>query len=223
MNLNLVLPDIDRDERVTDSSDASQWFTPPAIARRMVAWAGAIPARQILEPSCGSGNIVAACRERWEFASIEAVELDPFYVAKARDRFHGDPRTAIFRGSFLDQQPIGEGFDISVMNPPYEDGLDGRFLAKAMDLSDRVIALVRLAALVGQARTEAVWSRCQSSGDFVLRGLALFAARPRFEAGRAVGDREDGGSAKADFCVVKLSRRTDDEHGFEVPTQVEWW
>lgn len=218
--MNLCLPGIDRTERVTDMTDASQWFTPMAIAHRMVRWCGDIKPDAILEPSCGSGNLIAACRERWTYATIEAVELDPFYVDKARDRFAEDVRTNIFGGSFLDAQPIGDSYDLCVMNPPYEDGLDGKFLAAAMDRSKRVVALVRLAALVGQARTEAVWSRCAPGGDFVLRGLALFAGRPRFEAGRAVGDREDGGSAKADFCVVKLSRRVekDDERTF-----VEWW
>lgn len=218
--MNLTLPGI-ADERVDE--DRSTWFTPLPIARRMVAWAGAVQPRSILEPSCGSGNLIKACRERWTHATIEAVELDPHYVDRSLDRFAGDVRTHILRGSFLDVQPIGDSFDLCVMNPPYEDGLDGRFLARAMDVSDRVIALVRLAALVGQARTEAVWSRCRPDGDFVLRGLALFSGRPRFEAGRSIGDREDGGSAKADFCIVKLSRRTADERGVDVPTHVEWW
>lgn len=218
--MNLTLPGI-ADERVEE--DRSTWFTPMPIARRMVSWAGSIQPRSILEPSCGSGNLIAACRERWTHATIAAVELDPFYVGNARDRFGDDFRTSVYGGSFLDPPQIVDSFDLCVMNPPYEDGLDGKFLARAMDISDRVIALVRLAALVGQARTEAVWSRCRPDGDFVLRGLALFAGRPRFEAGRSIGDREDGGSAKADFCVVKLSRRTEPERGVDVPTHVEWW
>ena len=218
--MNLTLPGI-ADERVDE--DRSTWFTPLPIARRMVAWAGAVQPRSILEPSCGSGNLIAACRERWTHATIEAVEFDPFYVEKARDRFAHDVRVNVFGGSFLDVQPIGDGHDLCVMNPPYEDGLDGKFLTKAMNESQRVIALVRLAALVGQARTEAVWSRCRPDGDFVLRGLALFSGRPRFEAGRSIGDREDGGSAKADFCVGKLSRRTAYERGLDVPTHIEWW
>ncbi len=219
--VNLTLPGLDIAQRVDE--ERSQWFTPMPIARRMVAWAGCIRPDAVLEPSCGSGNLVAAVRERWEFTTIEAVELDPFYVGNTRARFDDDFRTSVYGGSFLDHPPIGDSFDLCVMNPPYEDGLDGRFLAKAMDVSDRLIALVRLAALVGQARTEAVWSRCKPDGDFALRGLALFAGRPRFEAGRAIGDREADGSAKADFCVVKLSRRTADEHGHDIPTHVEWW
>lgn len=218
--MNLTLPGI-ADERVDE--DRSTWFTPMPIARRMVAWAGSIQPYSIIEPSCGSGNLIAACRERWTHATIEAVELDSHYVDKARERFEGDTRTNIFRGSFLDMHPIGDSFDLCVMNPPYEDGLDGKFLARAMDASDRVIAIVRLAALVGQARTEAVWSRCRPDCDFALRGLALFSGRPRFEAGRSIGDREADGSAKADFCVVKLSRRTEPERDVDVPTHVEWW
>jgi predicted RNA methylase len=220
--VNLTLPGLDLAERVVDV-DGGQWFTPMPIARRMAAWAGSIMPTSILEPACGSGNLIAACRERWSGTVIEAVELDPYYADRTRDRFADDYSVSVYTGSFLDSQPVGDSHDLCVMNPPYEDGLDGRFLARAMDLSDRVIALVRLAALVGQARTEAVWSRCQPGGDFALRGLALFAGRPRFEAGRAIGDREDGGSAKADFCVTKLSRRTADERGLDIPTHVEWW
>lgn len=219
--MNLCLPGVGMDERVTE--DRSSWFTPMPIARRMVAWAGSIKPSSILEPSCGSGNIIAACRERWAYATVEGVELDPHYADACRSRFFGDARTSIFGGSFLDKQPIGDSHDLCVMNPPYEGGLDGLFIAHAMDLSQRVIALVRLAALAGQARHEGVWSRCSPSGDFALRGLAIFAGRPRFEAGRSIGDREDSGSAKADFCAVKLSRRTDDEHGIDIQTHVEWW
>jgi len=218
--MNLTLPGI-ADERVDE--DRSTWFTPMPIARRMVSWAGSIQPYSILEPSCGSGNLIAACRERWEFAAIEGIELDPHYCSELRGRFRDDSRTRVYRADFFDHPPVGNRFDLCVANPPYEAGLDGKFLARAMDLSDRVIALIRLQALAGQARHEGVWSRCRPEGDFALRGLAIFAGRPRFEAGRSIGDREDGGSAKADFCVVKLSRRTADERGLDVPTHVEWW
>jgi len=221
--VNLSLPGLDVSRVVREDHDAGQWFTPMAIARRMVAWAGSLQPDSILEPSCGSGNIVAACRERWLGTLIEAVELDKHYADASRDRFADDYSTFVFDGSFLDSPPINDHFDLCVMNPPYEDGLDGKFLSRAMDLSDRVIALIRLQALAGLAREDAVWSRCKTHGDFAMRGLAIFAGRPRFEAGRAIGDREDGGSAKTDFCVVKLSRRTDEERTKYIGTHIEWW
>lgn len=222
--MTLSLPGMDVAQRIREDHDASQWFTPMPIARRMVAWAGLIKPARILEPSAGSGNLVAAIRERWERAEIDAVELDRHYYHQLCDRFFDDRNMRISAFDFLSFVPdVDDLYDLCVANPPYEDGLDGRFLAHAMDMSDRVIALVRLAALVGQARTEEVWSRCQDDGDFAMRGLALFAGRPRFEAGRAVGDREDGGSAKADFCVVKLSRRSPEEMGKAIATHIEWW
>ena len=221
--MTLTLPGLDTAQRHREDADASQWFTPLPIARRMVAWAVSIKPSSIIEPSCGSGNLIAACRERWSNAVIEGVEMDPHYADACRQRFSDVAWTYVFTASFFDWEMVGGPHDLCVMNPPYEDGLDGRFLAHAMDLSQRVIALVRLAALAGQARHEGVWSRCSPSGDFALRGLAIFAGRPRFESGRSIGDREDSGSAKADFCVVKLSRRTDDERGVDIPTHVEWW
>lgn len=235
--MNLSFPGMDLAPIVRSESDAGQWFTPADIAWRMRRWAGNAPIRFALEPSAGSGNLVHALHIRQsgngeqEFSSteIDAYEIDPHYAAKLRARFPHDPDfnsggdITVHQADYLSAPRAGVPYDLGLANPPYEDGKDGAFLAKMMDDCQRIIALVRLAALVGQARTETVWKRCQPGGDFALRGLALFAGRPRFEAGRAIGDREDGGSAKADFCVVKLSRRTEAERGVDVPTSIEWW
>lgn len=234
--MTLALPGLDIAQRHREDADASQWFTPMPIADRMWRWSGLATIRTVLEPSAGSGNLIHAAiysrrsegirdvlgddRSR---VRVTAHELDGHYVDRMRERFRSDSLVDVRAGSYLDAPAPDDLYDLALMNPPYENGLDGKFLAKAMNESQRVIALVRLAALVGQARTEAVWSRCRPDGDFVLRGLALFSGRPRFEAGRSIGDREDGGSAKADFCVVKLSRRTEPERGVDVPTHIEWW
>lgn len=221
--MTLSLPGMDVGQRTREDHDASQWFTPMPIARRMVAWAGAIKPLNILEPSSGSGNLVEAARERWPSAHIDAVELDGFYARRLRE-WRDDSKLHVYHADFLDfRPPFDDLYDLCIANTPYEDGLDGRFLAHAMDLSERVIALVRLAALAGQARHEDVWSRCLPDGDFAMRSLAIFSKRPRFEPGRAIGDRDEEGSARADFAVVKLSRRAEHERGREFPGFVEWW
>lgn len=232
--MNLVFDGFGRDERIP--VDRSQWFTPQPIADRMMRWSGLAPIRTVLEPSAGSGNLVhSATRSRRPEGMCEilgsarsntlvtAYELDPYYVEKLSHRFAGDAGVDVRQGSYLDAPGPEELFDLGLMNPPFEDGLDGVFLAKAMDECQRIIALVRLVALAGKERAEKVWSRCQPDGDWALRGLAVFSERVDFIAGRAIGARKEGESAKADFAVVKLSRRADHERGADVPCFPEWW
>lgn len=214
--MNLTFEGFGRDERVNE--DRSQWFTPPDIAWRMVRWAGAISPERILEPSAGSGNIVAACRARWEHAEITACELDPYYVARLRERFAGDAHVHVVECDYRDLQAEAPIFDLVVMNAPYEGGLDGVFLAKAMRESLRVIALQRLAALAGAERHRLAWGRV--GDEWRMPGLAIFSSRPVFQAGRCIGNRVDGGSSSTDFCVAKLSR-VDVESNHS--TEVEWW
>ncbi len=200
--------------REVDPMDLSQWWTPVSIAERMVAWCGSIMPRTILEPSAGCGRLVDACNARWSGARVTAHELHGPTAETLAARYRGDLRTTVLRGDYLEAPAPRERFDLCVMNPPYEHGFDGRFLAKAMDESVRVVALVRLVALAGQARHREVWSRIDA-GEWHIAGLAVFAARPEFDPGVAVGEREVT-SAQADFCVVKLTREP-------TRTSVEWW
>ena len=212
--MNLTFEGFGRDERIAE--DKSQWFTPPDIAARMVRWAGAVTPDVVIEPSTGSGNLVQAAFDRWSGTRVEAFEVDPFYANALTTRFDASGRVSVVCGDYLAYRNAREPYDVlGLANPPYEDGLDGQFLAKLMDECDRIVALVRLACLAGAKRRQGVWSRLDR--DWNLHGLAIFASRPEFQAGRAVGDRREGESAKADFCVVKLSR-----YG-SMSTGVEWW
>lgn len=213
--MNLVFEGFGRDERVTE--DRSQWFTPSPIATRMVKWAGDIKPARILEPSAGGGNLVAAARGRWASAEITACELDPHYVDRLGQSFAEDRGVRVLAGDYRSVRHESR-FDLGIANPPYEDGLDGEFLAKMMGECDRVIALVRLVCLAGLGRYEGVWRNVGT--EWRMPGLAIFSGRPEFEAGRAVGVRKEGESAKADFCVVKLSRS---EICSTTSTEVEWW
>lgn len=216
--MNLSFPGFGVDERI--STDASQWFSPPEIAWRMACLAGSPPQGwRVLEPSAGSGNLVRAALDRCPGCTVDAFELDPYYADVLRDRFAGD-RVTVESSDFLESDHRDDDpYDLAIMNPPFEDGLDGRFLAEVMHRSLRVIALVRLAALAGQGRYEDVWSQVGDGKPWRMSGLYIFSGRPSFQAGRAIGDRENGGSAKADFCVVRLSRVPTGPHG----TEVGWW
>jgi predicted RNA methylase len=228
--MNLAFEGFGIDERIAE--ERSQWFTPPDLAWRMVRWAArSFP--HVLEPSAGSGNLVHAARvvrgadgmEQPSKSVVHAYELDPYYLDRLAERFQGDvneEQVRLYRGSYLDsdERPdLGCNFDIGIANPPFEDGLDGHFIAKMMNECDRIVVLARTCVLNGADRHERVWSRCGDGGDWSVRGVAFLPKRPVFQAGRAIGDRVDGGGAKADFCVIKMSRRELSEG----ETRLEWW
>lgn len=216
--MNLAFEGFGIAERV--SEDRGQWFTPPDLAWRMWRWAGDTAAfTSILEPSAGSGNLVFAAVSGSADVTVDAFELDPYYVDRLGERFSGTPRVNVEQRDYLDSHHWGSRYDLGLANPPFEDGLDGKFIAKMMDQCDRIIVLARTCVLNGADRHERVWSRCSDDGDWVVRGIAFLPKRPVFQAGRAIGERVDGGGAKADFCVVKMSRR---ELG-DAPTRLEWW
>lgn len=217
-SLDEMAPRIDREA-------LSQWFTPPALAARMAGWCLPVlgAGMRILEPSAGRGALIEGIRARvrldrkWRgstcasIAHITAHELDPRHVAYLRGL--DDTRVDVVEGDYLAAPAPVERYDLAVMNPPYESGNDGRFLEKAMNESDRVIALVRLVALAGQERYRRVWSRVGEGREWVMPGLAILSARPDF--GGADG-------AKADFAVVKL-RRAELGETYAARTAVEWW
>lgn len=210
----LVLPGMQDDyERVAfDRLNLSQWFTPPWLAERIAIWTaqkylgGRIPSEaRILEPSAGAGRLVYPLIELGANpANMVVNDIDPKWVETLRDCL---PDSATVTNHDYVRRDYGtEHFDICVANPPYENGLDGMFLSRAMDMSDRVIALVRTVALHGKERHELVWRRV-TLGEFHLRGIAYLTARPDFGG-------EHG--AQADFVVIDLDR----EAG---ATEVAWW
>lgn len=101
-----------------------QFFTPPALAARLVDLVAlALPAdpKLILEPSAGSGNLVEAACARWPASMIMAVEVDPTAAARVSDRFAGDENVIVHSGDFLGFA-FGAGhrrYGAVLMNPPY--------------------------------------------------------------------------------------------------------
>lgn len=214
--MTLALPGIDTlPPQSMRRTALSQWFTPMDIALRMARWAGNVGGR-VLEPSAGNGALVRAWASRAyqreedlgyddsECSGVDAIDIDADLA-----REHGWECA-----NYLGRGAPAERYGLALMNPPYEDGLDGAFLAKTMDECDRVIALVRLAALAGSGRHTSVWSRVEGNVDgWWMPGLAIFSSRPVFD-----GPPDASGSAKSDFVCVKLSRV-----GEPGRTAVEWW
>lgn len=206
----MSLPGIDM-EPAFDRLALSQWHTPADLALRMAKWAGgAIRLSRILEPSAGGGALVkAAIACDAKAGAITAIELDQRWARKLGEIEGLD----VENRDYLMRPARDHRYDLALMNPPYEQGLDGKFISKAMDESDRVIALIRTVALNGADRHARVWRRCMPDGDFAMIGLAVLPQRPDFGG-------EHG--AMADFCVVKLARRSL-RLSEQVGTHMEWW
>lgn len=186
----------------SESLALSQWFTPAWLARKVVTSCGVRHrSGRILEPSAGDGALVNALRADFATARIDAVDIDSSLCAR-----HGWEWA-----NYLTRPSPAERYDLAVMNPPYEDGADCAFVAKAMDESDAVIAIVRAVFLNGADRYSRIWSRVES-GEWSLVMVAHLVKRPSFLLGGVAM-----GGAQADFAVVKLSRRPSPD------THVEWW
>lgn len=196
-----------------------QWWTPAALAQVMVELAGVQPGDHVLEPSAGSGAIVEALLAAG--ATVEAHEKDPRWAAYlricGRHEVDEDPRwmsgqVDLYEGDYLASPPPAERvwpdlettvqprrggarFVRAVINPPYKDGLDGLFLARALEEADHVVALLRVNALCGQDRYRRVWEK---HGGRCTKVLPLV-IRPDFTG----SDRgSEGNGAKSDFVVL---------------------
>lgn len=112
---------------------APQLFpTPPELAARMVALADLRPGMTVLEPSAGTGNIVAQVRLCNVTNPTTAVEINQQLADKLRDRFES---CEIRHGDFLDMTPLDLGrFDRVIMNPPFENADDIRHIRAALEL-----------------------------------------------------------------------------------------
>lgn len=186
----------------------SQWFTPADVATRMVESARLIRNARVLEPSAGHGALVSAVLQSMLSARVDAVEIDPDVAA----RIATDGRVRLEVCDYLTRAAPAEPYDIAVMNPPYEGGLDGLFIEKAMRECLRVIALIRIAALCGKDRYERVWRHVES-GEWRCVGIHPFVSRPSF---LAAGESSE--SAKSDFVVVRLTRVDG-----TAAAPMEWW
>lgn len=110
---------------------APQLFpTPPDVARRMVElldldnWNGeAWETMRVLEPSAGTGNLVAAVLEAHDDCDVYAWEINHALADGLRAK--ALPQLRVITGDFLEKPPAQtppEQFDAVIMNPPFERG-----------------------------------------------------------------------------------------------------
>lgn len=205
---------------------SSAWYTPrhaAAVLGRMArcSWlsspgvVGAHPWR-VLEPSAGTGALIDALAEDGMASShtvVDAIELDQHVMWSLTERAW-PMRVRVECSDYLTRPAPERPYDLAIMNPPYERGLDSLFLAKAMHESLRVVALVRLALLESQRSYERIWSRIGGAEGWRLIELRPFVVRPLF-----VSPAIRTSHGKTAFMAVKLSRIEGCNHG----TNVNWY
>lgn len=115
----------------------SQWWTPNWLARRLAQWVS--PSAQVLEPSCGSGNLIAALLECGHNPDlIVGIERDPEWAEFCRARFDGQVR--IITCDFLGYSDVLHGgHHVCFGNFPYEGGQHAAFTEHALDLGIPVV------------------------------------------------------------------------------------
>ncbi|MCJ2104731.1 methyltransferase [Methylobacterium sp. E-041] len=104
-------------EVVSVRQELQQFYTPPELARRVIAEAQIAPGMMVLEPSAGRGALAAEALMAG--ATVDCVELDPRYV----HLLCSTPYEAVVQGDFL-KQGASRAWDRVVMNPPYAKGQD---------------------------------------------------------------------------------------------------
>lgn len=100
---------------------APQLFpTPPEIAQRMTELADITSGDKVLEPSAGTGNLIAAALGAGAFESdVVAVEINVQLSEALTARY---AKARVFCGDFLALS--FERFDVILMNPPFTRGAD---------------------------------------------------------------------------------------------------
>jgi len=133
----------------------SQWHTPDWIARKLASWV--TMGANVLEPSCGAGNLIAPLLRVNPKATVTGIELDPKWASYCRDRFADNSNVKIINADFKSEQ--WGRFDCVLMNPPFENGLHAEFLERALDFAPVVFAILPVAIEFGEERDRLLWSR----------------------------------------------------------------
>lgn len=99
--------------------------TPPELADLMVELAALAPGMTVLEPSAGTGNIIAAIRKHIDI-HVTAVEINPTLAKYLK-------ADTVRCADFLEVEDLGK-FDRVVMNPPFANATDIDHILRALGM-----------------------------------------------------------------------------------------
>lgn len=188
----------------TLDSKLGQFFTPQPLADRVAAWAvarwdrntGSMP--RCMEPSAGSGNLVAGLLSAGA-RGVAAYDIDHRWADAMTERFWNARNLSISCADFMATSLLPT-FDLAVMNPPWDAGVYGLHIARAISACKRAVAVVPSAVLFGVNNHALLW------GHYHLTGLVCFKRRPKFL----------GNGGQLDVVVVEISHKPGHQ-------TIEWW
>jgi len=111
-------------EVISVRQELQQFYTPPALARRVIEEARIAPGMMVLEPSAGLGALAAEALLAG--GAVDCVELDPRNVRI----LCSTPYASVVERDFL-RQGASRSWDRVVMNPPFTRGQDIRHVNHA--------------------------------------------------------------------------------------------
>jgi len=153
---------------------APQLFpTPPTLAERMVEEADILPGHSVLEPSAGTGAILAALPNVRPFGSVTVVEINATLAASLEQ-----VADETICGDFLEQNGNLGTFDRILMNPPFENGADIKHIQHAMKMlkpGGRLVAICangprQQSTLKPLAENSGGWYEDLPAGTFASQG-----------------------------------------------------
>ncbi len=140
------------------------------------AWAASESPEKILDIGTGTGLIALMMAQKYQFAIIDAVEIDPDAAAQARENFTGSPwGSRLFIHSVSLQEfakSKGNDYSLIVCNPPYFSRAvrapsHRRSLARHDDSLPKTVLLQHVARLLTPAGTFAMILPFENSGSFI--------------------------------------------------------
>lgn len=159
--------------------ELDQWFTDPELAKEFVEWCGLKSTDRVLEPTIGSGELVAEIIKTG--ASVDCFEMDMEWVAYCRDRFPGLHINDAC--NFLSLERPSVLYDVCVQNPPLSDGDDGVFLVETcLHWARRTCSIVQTKVFHSDRRREELWNKVTVSR------IKFLSSRPSFGRGSPMGD-----------------------------------
>lgn len=186
-------------------TDLCQYLTPPRVAQAFLAWAGVQDTDIVLDPAAGEGALIP------RRPGVLAIEKDPELLDELR---YWRPDAQVVQADFLTLEPFLRA-NVVILNPPYADDGEGKFIRRALLWAPRCCALVRTLALHGKARYELCWRYVRPTR------IAILTHRPRF---LGPGGAATPHTPEADYMVIECVMRpkpTDLKENLVLPT-LQW-
>lgn len=100
-----------------------QFFTGQSLARLLASLADANTASSIIDPMCGTGDMLRAAAELSPRSHLTGIEIDKDVIAEAETYLGTNGRTVLIQGNAFDSRTLNampsKQFDLVITNPPY--------------------------------------------------------------------------------------------------------